>query len=51
MSLLQKSLKFCKRNIRAYIIEMTGRIEFATEFEGTTAKDVRQRMDDILAAR
>jgi len=51
MSLLQKPLKFRKRNLRAYIKEKTGRIEFATEFEGTTAKDVRQRMDDILAAR
>lgn len=51
MSLHKKSLKFRKRNMRACIKEIPGRIEFTTEFEGKTAKDVRQRMDEIMAAR
>ncbi|KAI6167470.1 ATP dependent DNA ligase domain-containing protein [Pisolithus thermaeus] len=51
MSLHKKSLKFRKRNLRACIKEIPGRIEFTTEFEGRTAKDVRQRMDEIMAAR
>lgn len=51
MSLHKKSLKFRKRNLRACIKDIPGRIEFITEFEGKTAKDVKQKMDDILAAR
>ncbi|KAJ3559037.1 hypothetical protein NM688_g581 [Phlebia brevispora] len=51
MSLLHKSLKFRKRNLRAYIKEVKGRIEYATEWEGRTAQDVRKRMDDIMEAR
>ncbi|KIJ65132.1 hypothetical protein HYDPIDRAFT_89015 [Hydnomerulius pinastri MD-312] len=51
MSLHQKSLKFRKRNLRACIGEIPGRIEFTNEFEGKTAKDVRQRMDEVMAAR
>lgn len=51
MSLHKKSLKFRKRNLRACIKEIPGRMEFTTEFEGKTAKDVRQRMDEIMAAR
>ena len=31
--------------------EVAGRIELVVEFEGRTAKDVRQRMEDIMAAR
>ncbi|OJT11573.1 DNA ligase 4, partial [Trametes pubescens] len=50
-SLLHKSLKFRKRNLRSCIIPVAGRIELATEFEGRTAKDVRTRMDDIIANR
>lgn len=37
--------------MRAYIKEITGRIEFAVEYEGKTAKDVRQRMDEVIASR
>jgi DNA ligase-4 len=37
--------------MRAYIKEIAGRMEFTVEFEGKTAKDVRQRMDDVMAAR
>lgn len=51
MSLLHKSLKFRKRNLRACLKEVQGRIEFTVEYEGRTAKDVRKRMDDIVAMR
>lgn len=51
MSLHKKSLKFRKRNLRACIQAIPGRIEFVVEFEGKTAKDVRQRMDEVMAAR
>ncbi|KAI0664220.1 DNA ligase 4 [Cubamyces menziesii] len=51
MSLLHKSLKFRKRNLRSCLKEVPGRIEFVSEFEGRTAKDVRKRMDDIIANR
>ncbi|CDO73307.1 hypothetical protein BN946_scf185008.g69 [Trametes cinnabarina] len=51
MSLLHKSLKFRKRNLRSCLTEVPGRIEFLIEFEGRTAKDVRQRMDEIIANR
>ncbi|OSD05522.1 DNA ligase 4 [Trametes coccinea BRFM310] len=51
MSLLHKSLKFRKRNLRSCLTEVAGRIEFLTEFEGRTAKDVRRRMDEIIANR
>ncbi|KAG1735545.1 ATP dependent DNA ligase domain-containing protein [Suillus lakei] len=51
LSLHQKSLKFRKRNLRACIKEIPGRIEFTAEFEGKTAKDVRQKMDEVMASR
>ena len=51
MSLHQKSLKFRKRNLRACIKEIPGRLEFTVEFEGKTAKDVRQKMDEIIESR
>ncbi|KIK82388.1 hypothetical protein PAXRUDRAFT_35579 [Paxillus rubicundulus Ve08.2h10] len=51
MSLHKKSLKFRKRNLRACIKEVPGRMEFTMEFEGKTSKDVRQRMDEVMAAR
>ena len=51
MSLHNKSLKFRKRNLRACIQPVPGRLEFVVEFEGRTAKDVRQRMDDVMEAR
>jgi DNA ligase-4 len=37
--------------MHAYIKEIPGRIEFTVEFEGRTAKDVRERMDEIMATR
>ena len=50
-SLLQKSLKFRKRNLRACITEVKGRLELTVEYEGKTAQDVRQRMEDIMNNR
>ena len=50
-SLLHRSLKFRKRNMRAYITPVDGRLEFAREWEGRTAQDVRERMDLILEDR
>ena len=50
-SLLHRSLKFRKRNLRACLKEIQGRVEFTTEWEGRTAQDVRNRMDDIMAER
>ncbi|KZT65040.1 DNA ligase 4 [Daedalea quercina L-15889] len=51
LSLLHKSLKFRKRNLRSCLREVPGRIEFVSESEGKTAKDVRVRMDEIMASR
>jgi ATP-dependent DNA ligase len=31
--------------------EVQGRIEFVTEYKGKTAKDIRERMDEVMAAR
>ncbi|THG99158.1 hypothetical protein EW026_g3144 [Hermanssonia centrifuga] len=50
-SLLHKSLKFRKRNLKSCIAEVKGRIEFSLEYEGRTAQDVRNRMEDIMAQR
>ena len=50
-SLLHKSLKFRKRNLRACVSEIKGRIEFATEWEGKTAQDIRKRMDEVMELR
>src|SRR5260221_3477865 len=49
--LLNKSTKFRKRNLKACIKGIQGRIELVTEFEARTAMDVRKRMEDIMAAR
>ena len=51
MTLAKKSLKYRKRNLRACIKEIKGRLEFITEFEGKTANDVRKRMEDVMEAR
>lgn len=50
-SLLQKSVRFRKRNMRACLSEVKGRLEFVTEYEGKTAQDVRQRMEEIMNNR
>lgn len=49
--LLDRSVAFRKRNMREYVKEIRGRIEFTTEFKGNSAKDVRQRMDQVMADR
>lgn len=51
LSLINKSLKFRKRNLRSCLSEVSGRLEFAEEHEGRTAKDIRTRMDAVLATR
>lgn len=50
-SLLQMSTKSRKKNLKKYLTEITGRIEFAVEYEGKTALDIRQRMDEVMEAR
>jgi DNA ligase-4 len=37
--------------MRQYVKEIQGRIEFTTEFKAKSAKDVRQRMDQVMADR
>ncbi|KAG6857461.1 hypothetical protein H0H87_003528 [Tephrocybe sp. NHM501043] len=37
--------------MRNCLEEITGRIEFAVEYTGKTAKDVRNRMDEVMASR
>lgn len=50
-SLIHKSTKFRKRNLKSCLKEIHGRIEFVVDFEARTAKDVRKKMEDIMAAR
>lgn len=50
-SLLHRSTSFRKKNLRSCLKEITGRLEFAVEYKGKTAKDVRLRMDEVMAAR
>ncbi len=49
--LIHKSTKFRKRNLKSCIKEIHGRIEFVVDFEARTAKDVRKKMEDIMASR
>ncbi|EIN09548.1 ATP-dependent DNA ligase [Punctularia strigosozonata HHB-11173 SS5] len=51
MPLLQKSTKFRRRNLRACLTPIPGRIELVSEFEGKTAKDVRTRMEEVMENR
>ena len=50
-SLINKTVVARKKNMRAYVSEVQGRMEYVTEFEGMTAKDVRMRMDEIMENR
>jgi DNA ligase-4 len=50
-SLIHKSTKFRKRNLKSCIKEIHGRLEFVVDFEARTAKDVRKKMEDIMADR
>ena len=49
--LLDRSVTFRKRNMHEYIKEIQGRIEFVKEYKGKSAKDVRQRMDQVMEDR
>jgi len=37
--------------MQACLKEIQGRIEYAIEYKGKSAKDIRERMDEIMAAR
>jgi ATP-dependent DNA ligase len=50
-SLIHRSTRFRKRNLRACMTEVRGRLELVAEFEGRTAKDVRARMEEVMDAR
>lgn len=50
-SLLHKSTAFRKKNMRNCLKEITGRIEYAVDYKGTTAKDIRKRMDEVMGNR
>ena len=50
-SLANKSTKFRKRNLKACIKEVQGRIELVVDFEARTANDVRKRMEEVMATR
>ncbi|KAH8116296.1 DNA ligase 4 [Phellopilus nigrolimitatus] len=51
MSLARRSVKFRKRNLRAYVKEVKGRMEFVTEYEGKSVADVRKRLEDVMDNR
>ncbi|KAK6992215.1 DNA ligase [Favolaschia claudopus] len=50
-SLLEKSTATRKKNMRACLKEIKGRIEFTVEYRGKTAQDVRERMDEVMESR
>ena len=37
--------------MRQCLKEITGRIEYTSEYKGKNAKDIRERMDEVMAAR
>jgi DNA ligase 4 len=49
--LIKKSTKFRKRNLKACIKDIQGRIEVVADSEAKTAKDVRKKMEEVMAAR
>lgn len=50
-SILKKSTMYRKKNMRACIKEVSGRLEFTKEFSGTSAKDIREKMDEVMNDR
>lgn len=50
-SLLGISVKGRKALLGEYLKEVKGRIEFGIQWKGTTAKDIRERMDEIMVSR
>ena len=51
MTLTRKSLKFRKRNLRACVNEIKGRLEFVSEYEGKNVNDVRRRLEEVMEDR
>ncbi|KIJ55330.1 hypothetical protein M422DRAFT_57814 [Sphaerobolus stellatus SS14] len=51
ISLIDKKLTTRKKNMKAYVSEAPGRLEYVTEYEGKTAKDVRMKMDEVMENR
>ncbi|KAF9499593.1 ATP-dependent DNA ligase [Pleurotus eryngii] len=49
--ILHKSTNFRKKNMRNCMTEIQGRIEFVNEYKGKTAKDIRTKMDEVMANR
>ncbi|KAH9479555.1 DNA ligase 4 [Psilocybe cubensis] len=50
-SLLSLKVQHRKEILRKYVKEVKGRIEFAVQWKGTDAKDIRERMDQIMESR
>ncbi|RXW22137.1 hypothetical protein EST38_g3713 [Candolleomyces aberdarensis] len=50
-SLLDRSTGFRKKNMKHCVKEITGRIEYVTEYRGKTAQDIRDKMDQVMEAR
>lgn len=50
-SLVNRSTAFRKKNMKAYINPIPGRIELATEYKGKTAQDIRDRMEQVMEDR
>lgn len=49
--LLHHGVAFRKKNLRQCLKEIKGRIEFGMEWKGRTAKDIREKMDEIMESR
>ncbi|KAF5391043.1 hypothetical protein D9757_003979 [Collybiopsis confluens] len=50
-SLLNRTVKFRKRNMRAAIKEIKGRVGFVTEYMGRTAQEILRRLEEVLDAK
>ncbi|KAH6915882.1 DNA ligase 4 [Coprinopsis sp. MPI-PUGE-AT-0042] len=50
-SLVHRSTAFRKKNMKAYINPIPGRIELTTEYKGKTAQDIRDRMEQVMEDR
>jgi DNA ligase-4 len=50
-SLLERSTVSRKENLMNAVTEVKGRLQLATVWRGKAAKDVRNRMDQVMEAR
>jgi DNA ligase-4 len=50
-TLLERSTEGRQKNLHNTVNEIKGRLEFATSWRGRTAKDIRDKMEQIMAAR